>query len=108
MTEINQHEVGTPKDYAQQIILAFKNLEEGVSDFQGHNVMEDSEEEMMYQLIEEAINTALTAERERLVEMIKKMKPDVNKMTHDLKGQCDFERINTINNILTLINPPSN
>ncbi len=73
MIEINQHEVGTPKDYAHQIVLAFKNLKHGVSDFQGHGVMEDSEEEMMYHLIEEAISQALQAEKERLVSEIEKL-----------------------------------
>lgn len=78
---IEEHDIGTPKDYAQQIIAAFKNLEHGVTDFHGHGVMEAGEEDDMYMLIMDALTKAhaqgMAEERERLNKEWRKHLQDV-------------------------------
>lgn len=46
----------------------------------------------------------LEAYKEELRGKLEKMKIPVESMSHDLRGNCDFERNNTINKILALIN----
>lgn len=62
---VEENEVGTPKDYAHQIIAAFKHLEHGVSYFNGIPCMEAGEEDMMYDLIINALHYSHKEELER-------------------------------------------
>lgn len=55
---IEKHEVGTPKDYAHQIVTAFKYLEHGISYFNGQPCMEAGEEDMLYDIITQALTQA--------------------------------------------------
>ena len=66
--DIEESEVGTAKDYAHQIITAFKHLEHGVSHFHDQPVMEAGEEDMMYDIIINALTQHHQAEVERAVE----------------------------------------
>ena len=66
--DIEESEVGTAKDYAHQIITAFKHLEHGVSHFHDQPVMEAGEEDMMYDIIINALTQHYEAEVERAYE----------------------------------------
>jgi hypothetical protein len=59
-------------DVRNQIMIAFKHLEHGVSFFNGIPVMEDFEEESMNQIIDEALKQSLTDYHNHIVEIIEK------------------------------------
>lgn len=59
-------------DVRNQIMIAFKHLEHGVSFFNGIPVMEDSEEESMNQIIDEALKQSLTDYHNHIVEILEK------------------------------------
>lgn len=58
-------------DVRNQIIIAFKHLEHGVSFFNGIPVMEDCEEESMNQIIDEALKQSITDYHNHIVEKLK-------------------------------------
>ena len=47
--------------------------------------------------------SSLNGQLDELIQTMKQMKPGVNQMHHDLKGQCDFEKINTLNQVIKLL-----
>ena len=57
-------------DVRNQIMIAFKHLEHGVSFFNGIPVMEDSEEESMNQIIDEALKQSLTDYHNHIIEIL--------------------------------------
>lgn len=61
---IESHEVETHKDYAHQIIAAFKHLKHGVSYFRDIPAMEAGEEDDMYEIITTALTTVAQEARE--------------------------------------------
>jgi len=78
-------------DVRNQIMIAFKHLEHGVSFFNGIPVMEDFEEESMNQIIDEALKQSLTDYHNHIVEEVKEFRHRVRNLPVSSDFDIEFD-----------------
>lgn len=82
--------------------MCWSETPKGIFDSEKATILAKNLQNAIFYELQETIRDTMV----QLKKDIGLMKPSTQNMTHDLKGQCDFERINTLNDVLRLIGNP--